>query len=103
MLEGLAPSEQDVADREVLEGAAKTSLAQPRLPRVDGAERAKGQAACRHCRESIPRGEWRIKLVFYEEGQFSPSGFIHVNCRRPYFEADVPVDHLLHFSPGLSD
>jgi hypothetical protein len=41
--------------------------------------------------------------VYYEEGQFSPSGFIHLDCRRAYFEADDIVEHVLHFSPSLSD
>jgi hypothetical protein len=103
MLEALAQSENDVPDREVLEHAAKGSLAQHRLARIDGAERAKGQATCRHCREPIPKGAWRIRLVYYEEGQFNPSGFIHVDCRRGYFECDVVAEHLLHFSSSLSD
>jgi hypothetical protein len=104
MLEALAQAGGgDVPDREALERAAKGSLAKPRLPRIDGAERAKGQATCRHCREPIPKGEWRIRLVFYEEGQFNPSGFIHLDCRGAYFESDAIAEHVLHFSPGLAD
>ena len=102
MLEALQ-SQENVADREMLERAAKGSLAQHRLARIDGAERAKGQATCRHCREPIPRGDWRIRLVFYEEGQFSTSGFIHVACRKAYFEADVLAEHLIQFSPDLNE
>src|SRR5881275_2471910 len=45
MLEALGQS-KDVANRAELEAAARASLAQPRLPRIDGAERAKGQANC---------------------------------------------------------
>ena len=103
MLEALAQSGGDLPAREVLERAAKASLAQHRLSRIDGAERAKGQATCRHCREPITKGAWRIRLVFYEEGQFSPGGFIHLDCRKPYFEAEVVVEHVLHFSPTLND
>ena len=75
----------------------------PRLPRIDGAERAKGQATCRQCRKPIPRGDWRIRLVGYDEGQFSPLGFIHVACAKDYFETNDILEHVLHFSPALSD
>src|SRR3954470_17170966 len=43
----------EVPQREALERAAQASLAQQRLVRIDGAERAKGQATCRSCREPI--------------------------------------------------
>ena len=102
MLEALA-SATDVAEREALELAANASKAQNRLPRIDGAERAKGNATCRHCREAIPRGDWRIRLVFYDEGQFSPSGFIHLKCRKDYFETDAILEQLLYFSHALDD
>lgn len=95
---GLAPE----ALRESLERAARASSAQPRLPRIDGAERApSGQASCRQCREKIEKGAWRIRLVFHEEGVFSPSGFIHLACRRDYFDADDILEQVLHFSRGL--
>jgi len=102
MLEALA-SEPGAPDREALERAANASKAQARLPRIDGAERAKGNAACRSCREPIARGEWRIRLVFYEEGQFNPSGFIHFGCRKEYFETEDILEQLLHFSHALDD
>jgi len=103
VLEALTDSAAAVPDREVLERAARASLAQRRLPRIDGAERAKGQATCRQCREPIPRGAWRIRLVIYEEGQFSPSGFIHLACAKDYFETADILEHVLHFSPALGD
>jgi hypothetical protein len=90
-------------EREALEKAARASLAHQRLPRVDGVERARGQATCRHCREPIPRGEWRIRLVFFEEGRFNPSGFIHLACGREYFEGAAIADRALHFSPDLGE
>jgi hypothetical protein len=102
MLETLA-SGVAAPDRDALERAAGESLAHARLRRIDGAERAKGQATCRHCREPIPKGAWRIRLVFYEEGQFNPSGFIHLECRRPYFDADASLEHVLQFSAALGD
>lgn len=93
----------EAPDRDALDRAANASLAQARLRRIDGAERAKGQATCRHCREPIPKGDWRIRLVFYEEGQFNPSGFIHIDCRGAYFECEPLAEHVLHFSPALGD
>jgi len=102
ILETLA-SGVEAPERDALERAANASLAQARLRRIDGAERAKGQATCRHCREPIAKGDWRIRLVFYEEGQFSPSGFIHIDCRGAYFECAPLAEHVLHFSPGLSE
>ncbi len=104
MLETLAHVTSEVPDREMLERAARHSASHKRLPRIDGAERAKGQATCRHCREPIAKGAWRIRLVFHEEGQFAPSGFIHLDCREPYFETDDDIlEQVLHFSHALGE
>ena len=101
LLEALS-AEQNVPDRESLERTAQSSLAHRRLPRINGAERASsGQAKCRSCRQPITRAAWRIRLVFYEEGQFSPGGFVHLDCRVPYFETDDVLAALLQFSPTL--
>jgi hypothetical protein len=79
-------------------------MAHRRLPRVDGAERSRsGQAKCRHCREPIERGAWRIRLVFYEEGRFSSGGYLHLACGAPYFEDHDALDAMLHFSPDLGE
>ncbi len=103
LLEALAAATESVPDREKLERAARSSLAQRRLPRIDGAERApSGQAKCRSCREPIERGSWRIRLVFYEEGRFAPGGFVHLACRKAYFETDDILAPVLHFSRDLS-
>ena len=40
----------EAPDRDALERAANASLAQARLRRIEGVERAKGQATCHHCR-----------------------------------------------------
>jgi poly(ADP-ribose) polymerase-like protein len=102
LLEGLAAAPGPVADRESLERAARASLAQPRLARIDGAERSpSGQARCRSCHEPIERASWRIRLVFHEEGSFSPGGFLHLACRGAYFETDDIAEQVLHFSPAL--
>ena len=41
--------------------------------------------------------------MYYDEGQFSPSGFIHLACAGSYFETADIGEPLLHFSPSLSD
>jgi len=102
-LETLVATSEKLPDRLQLEETARRSLAHRRLPRIDGAERApSGKAKCRHCHEPIERGNWRIRLVFYEEGLFTAGGFIHLNCRDAYFETDNVRDQVLHFSPDLS-
>lgn len=104
LLQALGETLENVPDRERVERAARGSLPHRRLPRIDGAERAPGgQAMCRNCRQPIPRGSWRIRLVFYEEGRFSPGGFVHLECRKAYFETDDVLDQVLHFSSALSD
>jgi hypothetical protein len=105
LLEALAAATtQEVPDRENLERAALRSMTHRRVPRVDGAEQSpSGQARCRSCHEPIARGNWRIRIVFYEEGRFFPGGYIHLTCRKVYFETDEVLDQLLHFSPDLSD
>src|SRR3954470_9504406 len=50
MLEALGQPAGGEPDRDALERAAQQTLSQARLRRIDGAERAKGQATCRHCR-----------------------------------------------------
>jgi hypothetical protein len=96
-------TEFDVPDRPVLEAAANRCVTHHRLPRIDAAERTpSGRANCRCCHGPIPGGSWRIRLVFFEEGRFSPGGFLHVACRVPYFGIDDILDQLLHFSRELS-
>ena len=104
VLETLGQPSENVPEREALERAARGSSAHRRLPRIDGAQRAPtGQAKCRSCHQPIARGTWRIRLVFFEEGRFSPAGFVHLACRKAYFESCDIRDPLLHFSPGLND
>jgi hypothetical protein len=104
VLQALAESREGVPEPATLEGAARGNSAQRRLPRIDGAERApSGQAKCRSCKQPIPRGAWRIRLVFFEEGRFMPGGFVHLDCRGDYFESLDVLGPLLHFSQGLSD
>jgi len=100
----LAETTAQIPDREPLAHAAQRSVAHERLQRIGGAERSPtSKALCRHCHEPIERGSWRIRVVFYEEGRFTPGGFVHLACREAYFETDEIMDQVLHFSPGLSD
>ena len=102
LLEALE-SRSDLPGNDLLERIARRSLVHRRLPRIDGAERSPTrQAKCRHCRNPIERGAWRIRLVFYEEGMFSPGGFVHLECRTDYFETPDIREHVLHFSADLS-
>jgi hypothetical protein len=104
LLDALATATEEMPDRENLERAALSSAAHRRVPRIDGAERApSGQARCRSCHEPIARGDWRIRIVFYLEGRFSPGGYVHLSCRKAYFETDAVLDQVLHFSWALTD
>lgn len=104
LLEALAGAGGAVPEGERLERIARASLAAPRLARIDGAERSPtGQAKCRHCHEPIAKGGWRVRLVFHEEGNFSPGGFIHLACRQAYFETGDILEQVLHFSPALPE
>ena len=92
----------DAERAERLGREARRSLEHRRLPRIDGVERAStGRAACRCCREKIAKDGWRIRLVFYEEGRFSPGGFIHAGCAEPYFETTDVLARLRCFTPDL--
>ncbi|MGE5096530.1 MAG: hypothetical protein ACM3SO_15435 [Betaproteobacteria bacterium] len=103
MMQALAEAPATLPDRETLERIAGTGAAHRRLPRIDGAERARGNARCRNCREPIARGSWRIRLAYFEEGQFHAAGFLHLDCARAYFETPDIVEPLLHFSSALDD
>ena len=103
LLEALAAN-AGLPEHAMLESAARASSAHPRVARIDGAERSpSGQATCRHCRHTIERAAWRVRLVFYQEGLFYPGGFIHLECRAAYFETGEIWDPLNHFSRGLSE
>ena len=94
----------DVPERASLEDAARFGLAHRRIPRIDGAERApSAQAKCRSCHEPIAKGTWRIRIAYFEEGRFSPGGFVHVACRQVYFETSEVLERVLRFSAKLSD
>jgi hypothetical protein len=111
-LEGLGAVENAGTVAELIDDSARAELARAaqngvtyrRLPRVAGANRApSGRAACRGCKEPIPKGSWRIALDYYDEGRFAPSGFIHLSCARSYLETTDILDRVRHFSPELGE
>ncbi|MBS02241.1 MAG: hypothetical protein CMQ24_05990 [Gammaproteobacteria bacterium] len=76
---------EEGGDVEVDRSALQAATEHHRLQRIAGVERASsGRARCRHCRETIDKDTWRIRLAFYEEGTFNPSGFIHMACAQGY-------------------
>ncbi|HTK68606.1 MAG TPA: PARP-type zinc finger-containing protein [Candidatus Eisenbacteria bacterium] len=104
LLEALPEAPEHLEDKAGLEARARATLEHRRLERVDGAERSPtAQAKCRHCRERIERGAWRIRLTLYESDRFSPGGFVHLTCYPAYFEGHEVLDRIQHFSPGLED
>jgi hypothetical protein len=55
------------------------------------------------CKATIAKGAWRIPLVFYEEGRFMPSGFVHAACAPAYFETTDVMPRLQRFAKGLTE
>jgi hypothetical protein len=103
-LETLDVTPAPIPDRERLREGAERGVALRRLSRIDGAERATGaRARCRHCHEMIVKGEWRIPLVYFEEGTFNRRGFVHVSCSRDYFETTDVLDRLKCFASELGE
>jgi len=102
LLEALAGSAEAVERADWLAAEARVGLEHHRLPRADGLERSPtGRAACRSCREKIPKDSWRIRLVFFEDGRFAPSGFIHFDCAEEYLGTTELTERLRCFSPDL--
>lgn len=94
--------EHALPEQELLRREASLGVEHRRLPRIDGAEAARsGRAKCRDCHEPIPKGAWRVRLVWYEEGRFEPSGFVHAGCARSYFGTDAFLARIEHFGTGL--
>ncbi|HEY1535163.1 MAG TPA: hypothetical protein VGF76_14145 [Polyangiaceae bacterium] len=82
-------------ERKPLEALAQAGIAQGRLCRILRAERASsGRARCRHCRELIEQGAWRLSLQIFEDGRFSPIGTIHATCAVGYFDSEPELARL---------
>jgi hypothetical protein len=103
-LEALQPGSGLPEEAERLRPEAERGVAHRRLPRINGAERdPSGRAQCRSCKQAIPKGAWRIALVFWEEGRFSPAGYVHLGCAAAYFETGDLLARIRRFAPRLAD
>lgn len=103
-LEAVAARAEPMDNFDALIAAARRGLAHHRLPRIDRAERAPtGRAACRACRVSIAKGQWRLSLLFWQDGRFAPAGFIHTTCARAYLGTIEILDRLRHARPDLTE
>jgi ribosomal protein L37AE/L43A len=100
----LTETTDPIEDREFLLQHVQAGMAHRRLPRVDVVSRApSGRAMCRACRAAIEKGAWRVGLVFYEDGRFAPSGYIHLTCASSYLETTDLAPRIQHFSAALTD
>ena len=103
LVEALTTFTEVIENRRDMEAEAALGIAHHRAVRVDAASRApSGRATCRACKQPIDKGNWRVGLVFYEDGRFAPSGYIHVKCAAAYLETPELVARIRHFSPALS-
>jgi hypothetical protein len=103
LLESLAAATEPIADQAQLKAEAQRGVTHRRLPRISTASLAPtGRATCRACKEAIAKDTWRIALVFYEDGRFAPSGFIHAACVGVHMETTDVLDRIRHFSPELT-
>ena len=89
-------------DRAELTDLAEANLPHRRLQRLGKAERASsGRARCRSCRELIEKEAWRLPLIFFEDGNYANSGFIHASCVQAYCETEDVLDTVKHFAEDL--
>lgn len=102
-LQAIETETMAIDNREALEREARLGVDHRRLPRATAAGRATtGRATCRACKTPIDKGAWRIALMYYEDGRFAPSGFIHAGCAAAYFETTDVLGRIRHFSPDLA-
>jgi hypothetical protein len=95
LLPVLALSTVAIPERGLLEALAEAGVAEPRLCRILRGERASsGRARCRHCREAIAQGAFRLALQMFEEGRFNPIGTIHATCAIAYLGAEPALERL---------
>jgi len=95
LLAVLDQSQAASAESAELRTLARDGVAQPRLSRILRAERASsGRARCRHCRELIEQGVWRMALQMFEEGRFNSIGTIHASCAVHYFGTEPALQRL---------
>ncbi len=103
-LEALATATLEIDQRDTLMREAQLGVTCRRAPRVHTASLAPtGRATCRACKALIDKDTWRIALVFYEDGRFNPSGYIHAACAAAYLETIDILPRVRHFSPELTE
>jgi hypothetical protein len=96
-------SDRSVPDAEWLVRTVSAGLEHPRVVRLSRVERAaSGSAHCRHCRNPIRKGSWRIALQLFEEGRMQPIGTIHTGCAGAYFGTTDLLERIARLSEGLS-
>jgi len=100
----LLEADANLPERERLLAFTKEGVEHHRLPRIAGAARASsGRAHCRHCRELIEKGSWRVILEIWEDGRFSPMGFIHTACAKDYFGTTGALERIQLIAEGFSE
>ncbi|MEM7363206.1 MAG: hypothetical protein AAF525_04235 [Pseudomonadota bacterium] len=82
-----------------------TGIEAPRLQRIAEVELSpSGRARCRNCKEPIAKDSWRLRLEYFEEGAFNPSGNIHLGCATPFFTTiETVLARIQHFTPALTE
>lgn len=99
VLQGPPP---DIEDIDTLRSIVAFGLEHHRVARIGSIEKApSARARCRHCREMIEKDDWRIPLLFFEEGMFNASGFVHLDCAAAYFETADIAEVIEQFSDEL--
>lgn len=94
---------QPVADPQWLRQSVSAGLRHGRLPRLLRAERApSGAARCRHCRERVGKGSWRLALQMFEEGRMQSIGTIHLECAHAYFGTVDIIDRIERLTVNLN-
>jgi hypothetical protein len=97
-------TQPDLPERDRLAELVKSGIEHHRFPRIAGAARASsGRAHCRHCRELIDKGSWRVVLEIWEDGRFNPMGFIHTKCAKDYFGAPGALDRVKGLPHDLAE
>jgi len=103
-LEALGTTTLEIDQRDTLAREAQLGVTHRRAPRVHTASLAPtGRATCRACKAVIDKDTWRIALVFFEDGRFNPSGYIHAACAAGYIGTTDLLPRIRHFSPELTD
>ena len=95
----------ELDDAESLRRLAATGEAHPRIARLHRAHVSpSARATCRACRELIEKDDWRVSVVFFEDGYLNPAGYIHAGCVEAYADTtDTAIERIRHFNLDLSE